>query len=217
MNNSDQGKKNRWYHGIKVEKKIDLADIIKSLIGLIGAGIIYFSIDMASFKIARNTYELELAKELNSLLPILDNNYTNELNITGDTLLVKVFIRVTSENPVYIHQPEIQILNNSRAISLDSFEVLDGAQSHGIYAAGIDNQITYHIKIDPSLPTDSLKIRMKYLAQVPNIILDGYRTIFENDEWKNLASSLSIPYLYTERVYKSGQNEIWIDFFDDPR
>ncbi|MDW3192644.1 MAG: hypothetical protein R8G66_09765 [Cytophagales bacterium] len=219
MNDSDQNKKNEWYKDIKVEKNIELADIIKSIVGLIGAVVIYFSIDMASVRIARNSYQLELVKELNVLLPTLDNNYTNELNETKDTLSIRVVIRVVSEMPSYIHTPRISLINKMDSTILDRslFSVLDSAQSQGIYSPGIKNEITYHVKVDPSIDFEHLFIRAQFLSEIPNSILNRYERLLEKDEWNNLKGSLSIDYGYTERIYNSGENPIWGDFFENPR
>lgn len=205
---------------MRLNTTIELSDLIKGIAAFIAAAIVFFSITLAEKEISTKELQLELAREIPKLIPLLRNNYTNQVE-NNTRLKIRAVIRVTSDLPTYIFPPEIKLLDQSGIdIPNSDYQVIDSNQFSGLFAPDSIYHITYNVELSENLKTDGLLVSMTYLAEMPDSLKKVYNEIYEDipdAKWESVSDSWSLNYIYKEKVYDHGENPIWSDFWDNPR
>lgn len=210
---------------VAIKRELDPSEIFNGVVVFIGAIIVFFSITLAETNIAEKKVQLELARELPKLIPMLRNNYTNQVSSDEKHIEVRAVLRVASTLPTYIHPPFITLVtpegDSLVDIGEDKYEVLDVDQFQGSFASKSEYHITYNIQLNDEIDFDKVMVKMSYLAELPNSLQTVYKDVYEDipdSKWEDVSKAAwKMSYGYTEKIYRHNQNEIWDDFWENPR
>lgn len=203
---------------IKVNKEIELKDVINICIVILGGLLTYFLITSVT---TRNdtirTMQL-LFQETNDLRPNVQLNYTNELTASKDTLRIKVYLKNNGKYPVFTTSPNLYLLVNNDTIQY--YNTPDLNNFWGVIGPDSEYFINYTFF---GFATDSIPthVRMTYPVNTDKsitsifseLMTDAFKSI--DDEYLNTVTRKN--YLYFERVYVNGTNPIWQSFSENPR
>lgn len=209
---------------VSIKRELDPSEIFKGLVLFIGALIVFFSITLAEKNVAEKKVQLELARELPKLIPMLRNNYTNQVSEDGKYIGLRAFIRVASTLPTYIHVPIITLVlpEGDKLVNIgnEKYEVKDATQFQGVFVPKSEYQITYKILLKENIDFEKVKIKMSYFTELPASLKTVYKDVYSDipdSEWENIDKAWGMTYYYTEKIYKHNKNKIWKDFWVNPR
>ena len=204
------------------KRELDPFEIIKALIGVVAAVVIFFAITRSELDLAEQSGRLELAWQLPDLIPTVHNNYANQLSADGSTLEVRVYFRVTAKLPIYVHFPNFGLISPAGdTLAWEHYRLTGQKQFMGVYAPGSSYQLRYYLHPHDGYSLEGYRITMSYRTEVPSHIDEAYQRVFDDTPekaWSYLADSvMKFETSYEEQVYTYGSNDIWDDFFENPR
>lgn len=209
------------FRSFNFDKNINTTEIIKGAFTLIGAIIVFVSITWVQMEISVKEIQLELAREFQQLMPMLRNNYTNQVSKDGRHIEIRVVLRIESTLPTYVFPPIISLLNSEgEEVLKEKYMIKDVNQFHGIFSPDSEYKITYNIEMEEGVDLSDLNLRMAFQTDLPESIKSVYSDVYDDvpdSQWENAYKAWSVEYKYNEKLYAFGQNPIWSTFWENPR
>ncbi len=219
-----------------LKKELDTTELIKWGSAVIGGLAIFLVITLKDYELKK--YEI-LEKEAvliekagNQLLkgfelmknykPSIDVHYTNMLSEKADELHIRVYIKSTSKNDIYIFPPKLTLIDvEGNEIDTNLYKAGDIKSFKGSISPESSFQINYKIFL-LNIDTDKIgNVQLDYEVQIDQLASAPIKMYFEeygSEKEKELFNVLnSKKYIYRERVYAYAGNPIWNDFWENPR
>lgn len=203
---------------MKVNTEIELKDLIQIIIIIVGGIFTYCLVNSVITKNDTIRTKQLLLKELPALIPNLKIHYTNQFSKEKDTLFLKVYMKNFGQNPLFVPSPNLYLLFQTDTIW--GYEAPDLFSTYGSLDYQQERRINYTIYGYPEIP-DSIRLSYptfsgnKKLVELlySEVLSESFKSIKEKDiEWLT-----NKEYKYYEETYQQGDNDIWKDFFDNPR
>jgi hypothetical protein len=203
---------------MKVKTEIELKDLLQIILLIIGGVLTYSMVDCVATKNDTIRTKQLLLKEIPALYPNLQTNYTNQFSKNKDTLYVKVYLKNFGQFPVFIPSPNLYLLHKTDTIW--GYKAPNLFSTFGSLNPQQERKIEYFfLGYSKNKIPDS--IRMIYPVNLDNKIVEVYSEVLKEN--LNSINSHSINWItnkefnYYEAVYDYGDNDIWEDFFENPR
>ena len=148
----------------------------------------------------------------------MDINFTNELSEDKKLLKIKVYIKNKSEYPLFVSYPSLYLMAGMDTIQF--YNTPDLTNFGGLISPEQEYQINYNVH---SYNADSIpgKIGMIYSVNVDQNIINTYGNLLsEAIDQLNDSTIYWIThkeYKYIQEIFEYGGNDIWDDFFENPR
>ncbi len=203
-----------------LNREINIIDLLTLVSTVIGAIIIYSTITKVAADNQKRELDLSLAGELKNLVPIVANNYTNQLSEDGKSLQIKVYLRVKSELPTEVLHPSIEFYDHEgNKVDSNLYDAKDLGQTYGLFSPGSVYKITYNVDFKENSNPVKYRVALTYQYQLSKLIRERYRKVYNrtDEEIQMFNEITSLKTVYNERIYAYGGNDIWECFWTNPR
>lgn len=212
-----------------LKRELDSTELIKWIAAIIGACIAFYLVSLQEIKNDQTRLSIEKAKAKKEAVeslalyrPRLGIHYTNRLSEDGEYLMVRVFLESRSALEVYIGVPELRLFDEAgRTIASDAYESVDIGSFQGFISPKIPFNISYKIALSSAAAQAATSIRLDYLVETDALMAKAMRDYlqhFGDEQIDELAArTTSKNFIYQENIYPFGENDIWDDFWTNPR
>ena len=207
--------------------KIDLADLINTVLIIIGGVLGYCLIERGQAENSRIQAENSriaivetLAGNIKSISPGLDTHYTNRISADGSRVDYRVYIKNVSSHDIWIPVPTFKYQSADSNAQTISLEGVKGFKS--MLAPGVDLCIPFSLP-RPQHPgaSPSLEFEATTLDAYRDTLLlavDGISNVELKDALKaSIEKNTRKTYGYGEQIYAHEDHPIWEDFCSNPR
>jgi len=196
----------------KFSKEINTTDLIKTVVGIIGAIIAFFLITNIQLQNESTRLKLELTKQIPKLQPFVQTNFTNRVDPENPNKIdIKLYLKILSEHYLYFFPPKIHLIKKDTKCTYYPIQPdLVGVDAYnGFFSPGTAYNINYSIIVDDPSILDQYDVYLTFDIETDEKIQAAYLKVLTglDGDVKKLIDSISYKtHSYREKVHFKNKN-----------
>lgn len=224
-------------------RELDTTEIIKWITTVVGAVIVFYFVTLRLSDIETTRINLETSQsirdeqlsrveaakrtkeavqEISLYRPRLKIHYTNMLSEDKKNLTIRVYLKNISQAEVYVFPPKLKIVSKQdNPISNEKYTVDNINSFHGTISPSAIFNIEYTININQIDIVNLKRVLFEYKVEIDDLVsfpIVKYLDTFEDKEHRDHFNKIKVKYFkYDQNIFSYGENNIWNDFWENPR